>query len=89
MLVRRPSGEFTEHTLDGRLTREGQTLQCVHCGLTWVIEPGSGRQRGFCFRCSGPTCGSGPCRDCLPFEQRLVEIEQRLALWRSMERSSV
>ena len=30
---------------------EGETLQCEHCGMHWKVEPGSGRQRGYCLNC--------------------------------------
>lgn len=38
-------------------TVEADTLQCGHCGRHWTIQPGSGRQRGFCLLCMKPTCG--------------------------------
>ena len=55
--------------VDGRQVAD--TLQCVHCGRHWVPEPGSGKVRGFCRCCMGPTCGAQKCDACLPFEKRL------------------
>ncbi len=60
--------------LDGNVT-ERHTLQCVHCGMHWVPEPGSGRVRGFCLRCHGVTCGKPVCDVCLPYEARIELME--------------
>jgi hypothetical protein len=46
-------------------TVERDTLQCVHCGRQWTVQPGSGRRRGFCTYHGGPTCGAPPCDTCL------------------------
>lgn len=59
--------------------READTLQCVHCQAHWVVQPGSGRQRGFCMRCMGPTCGAS-CDACVPFERWLDSVEQGIPL---------
>lgn len=88
-LPRRPSGEFTITDLDtGRVKAEGQTMSCVHCQRTWEVHPGSGRERGWCLRCGGPTCGSKACTErCVPWERQLEIMERRealrkAALWR-------
>ncbi len=83
-LVRRPSGEYRIIDEYGRIT-EGQTLTCVHCGAMWQIIPGSGRERGFCFRCMGPTCDRNECNRCLPYERQLEIIEQRHRLYLAMD----
>ncbi len=54
---------------------EADTLQCVHCGCHWRVEPGSGKVRGYCTRCNGPICGP-KCQQCVPAEQQLENIEQ-------------
>ena len=54
---------------------EGETMQCVHCGRHWVIQPGSGRRRGWCSKCMGPTCGSQQCHECVPAERKLELME--------------
>ena len=54
---------------------ERETLRCVHCGVHWIREPGSGRTRGFCMRCAGVTCGKKACDECIPYEVR-IEIEE-------------
>jgi hypothetical protein len=51
------------------------TVQCVHCGGHFVVEPGSGKTRGFCTRCRGPVCGP-KCAACVPAEQLLENIER-------------
>lgn len=50
------------------------TAQCVHCSGHFLIQPGSGRVRGFCQNCMGPVCGPG-CAACVHFEQLLENIE--------------
>jgi len=56
---------------------EGETLQCCHCGRHWRVEPGSGRRRGFCFRCNAVTCGANACDTCLPYEKRIEMMERK------------
>jgi hypothetical protein len=53
------------------------TVQCVHCGRHWVAVKGSGKVRGWCFKCNGPFCGPG-CTDCYPMEKRLTDYEKGL-----------
>ena len=62
-------------TLDGVET-ERPTLMCAHCQYTWVVQPGSGRRRGFCRNCMGPTCGRRDCELlCVPWEQAMERLE--------------
>ena len=62
-------------------TREYDTLQCVHCQAHWKVIPGSGRQRGYCLNCDGPTCGKKDCEEkCIPFEKAIEAIEARSRL---------
>jgi hypothetical protein len=51
-------------------------LQCCHCQKHWVPQPGSGKKRGFCFRCMKVTCGSDRCDRCVPAEQWLENVEK-------------
>ena len=60
--------------IDGQEVAE--TLCCVHCRSHWVPVKGSGKVRGFCRKCMGPTCGSKSCDTCVPFEKRLEQIER-------------
>jgi hypothetical protein len=53
---------------------EFATAQCVHCGAHFPIRPGSGKIRGFCFRCNGPVCGPA-CAACVPAELQLDNLE--------------
>ncbi len=82
---RRPSGYITITDENGR-EQHGETLSCVHCGRVWAVIPGSGRRRGFCLRCGGPTCGQARCETCIPHERQIEIVEQRHALHRTMER---
>ena len=56
---------------------EFDTLQCVHCGRHWEVVPGSGRKRGWCLKCNGPTCGAQKCDECYPFEKQIEDAEKR------------
>ena len=83
--VRRPSGYLFISGPDG--IEEGETLSCVHCQYLWRVEPGSGRRRGFCMRCNGPTCGKRVCTEvCLPWERACELLESRRLLDLSLER---
>jgi len=86
VIPRRAKGYVLITGPDG-LTDEGETLQCVHCGMHWRVQPGSGRKRGFCLRCDGPTCGKPACEArCVPFERAIEEMEGRQALDRALYR---
>lgn len=84
--VRRPAG-YVETTYPDSPTVRGETLMCVHCQKHWVVRPGSGITRGFCFNCMGPTCGKEVCEPCVPFEQAIENMErvdQNLRVLRGM-----
>lgn len=51
------------------------TVQCVHCGMHWSIDPYSAKGRGFCGRCNGPVCGP-KCAECVPMEKWLDCVEK-------------
>jgi hypothetical protein len=51
------------------------TVMCVHCGKHWISLPGSGRIRGWCFKCNGPFCGPD-CTECYPLQKRLDDYEK-------------
>jgi hypothetical protein len=74
--TRRAKGYAVWSGPDGRPV-ERDTLQCVHCQAHWFVEPGSGRRRGFCTRCMGPTCGAAKCDPCAPFLKQLEAMEAR------------
>jgi hypothetical protein len=59
--------------VDGKQVAE--THQCCHCGGHFIMRRGSGKVRGFCLKCQGPTCGAGGCDRCVPFEARLEFAE--------------
>lgn len=54
-------------------------VQCVHCQAVMRIVKGSGRKRGFCMKCHGPTCGTEECQKCVPVEAGLEAEEKRFA----------
>ena len=66
---------------------EIDTFTCPHCNAIQLIRPGSGTQRGYCFRCNKPTCGKEGCLTCVPFERKLEEVEQRYRLQKAMDRA--
>jgi hypothetical protein len=70
---RKCSGHFRSMGLWGEL-REGETLSCVHCRFTWILQKGSGRARGYCTNCMGYVCGPA-CAECLPFERKIENLE--------------
>jgi hypothetical protein len=63
--ARKPAGYIRIDVPDGKPI-EHDTLQCVHCEAHWVVQPGSGRRRGWCTKCNGPVCGQHNCWSCLP-----------------------
>ena len=65
---------------------EVDMLSCSHCQGQWIVRPGSGTQRGWCFRCAGPTCGSKACDACVPFEMALEVMESRVSLAGALHR---
>lgn len=70
----RPAGHVEIEDEWGEVIR-GDTLQCVHCGGHFVVIKGSGRRRGWCMVCDGPTCGEHRCDTCTPLERRLENLE--------------
>jgi hypothetical protein len=54
-------GTITETPHDGGRPITSDLVCCVHCGYIWVFRPGSGKRRGFCYRCNGFLCGHAAC----------------------------
>lgn len=54
---------------------ETDTVQCVHCGMHWNVDPYNAKGRGFCGRCNGPVCGP-KCCECVPMEKWLDCVEK-------------
>lgn len=77
--ARRPQGVtiITDPACSAPVERD--TLQCVHCDCHFEVQPGSGRTRGFCTKCMGPTCGHEGCHACAPFERKLEMLEKGLS----------
>ncbi len=57
-------------------TVERDTVQCVHCGCQWTVQPGSGRRRNFCTYHKGPLCGKPACDTCLRKEHGLQIVSE-------------
>ena len=75
--TRRSAGQLLLRGDDG-WEQERDTLQCVHCQQVWIVQPGSGITRSWCFRCVGTTCGGQACvTSCVPFEQAIEAMEAR------------
>ena len=84
-IPRKPSGAVILFGPDG--VTDGETLMCSHCQMHWVIRPGSGTERGWCWRCAGPLCGKKACMSrCIPWEMAIEAMESRRGLARMMER---
>lgn len=77
--------EHRRHPLNGREDgaflfdgkQVGSTYMCRHCNAHFLVETGSGKKRGWCTHCGGPTCGSAACAKCKPLEQWLDEVERK------------
>lgn len=53
------------------------TLTCAHCQEIYD-KPKRGEESGFCMRCFAPVClGCGKVDTCVPFEKKLLAMEQR------------
>ncbi len=72
--VMQQHGEVEVFGLDGQDERFG-TTQCCHCGAHFKMVKGSGKVRGYCFRCKGIFCGS-KCEVCIPKEKQLDIMEE-------------
>lgn len=57
---------------------EGETVSCCHCQFTWIVKPGSGTRRGWCYLCQKPVCGKEGCLSgCVPLEKRIELVEAK------------
>lgn len=69
------------------LVEEGETLSCAHCQAIWVVKPGSGTKRGWCFNCNAALCGKGQCLSaCVPFEKAIELMERRGRLFAHLDK---
>ena len=60
--TRRPAGTLIVVAEGGSVERDTQS--CVHCGRHWIVQPGSGKRRGWCPWHKAPHCGSEDCMYC-------------------------
>lgn len=51
------------------------TIQCCHCGYIFEYRAGSGKKRGWCFKCNAMTCGREKCDVCIPYEVQIEFME--------------
>ena len=79
-------GGYAVTTGVGGEVEEYDTFTCPHCNGVCFIRPGSGKQRGYCFRCNLPTCGKKRCGACVPFERKMEEMEARHRLWQALDK---
>ncbi|MES2342318.1 MAG: hypothetical protein V4597_11615 [Pseudomonadota bacterium] len=72
------SGILVTTPYDSDKVTQSDTVQCCHCGATWVFIPGSGKTRGRCFLCNGFTCGPAcPAgTGCVPQDRYLQNMEE-------------
>ena len=74
----RGSATLISTPYEGGREVQADMVQCSHCGYNWRYVPGSGRRRGWCWRCNGLCCGRKVCnaRGCVTMEQELDLIER-------------
>ena len=69
---------------------EQHTITCCHGAHVFIIRPGSGKERGWCFMCNASTCGRKECdsalNGCIPFEKKIEAKERRARLQAALER---
>lgn len=73
----KPHGTSTETFEDGLIVVKN-LYTCCHCQFTWEAETGSlggALAGGFCGKCCGYICRNPACVECVPWEQRLENIE--------------
>ncbi|KKN35538.1 hypothetical protein LCGC14_0782720 [marine sediment metagenome] len=80
----RPDGTIFVSSESGTIERD--TLQCVHCGRQWTVQPGSGKRRNFCSYHSGPTCGAPACDVCLKKDHGTQHGIENSAAYRRSQR---
>jgi hypothetical protein len=75
------------HVKDGdRVVREEDWMMCVHCDRGWLVQPGSGTHRGWCFDCKGPLCLETPCRTCRTLAR--AKLQEQLGRYGKIEPGS-
>ena len=72
---RHPLNEDGAILFDGR--QVGSTAMCRHCNAHFLVERGSGKKRGWCRYCGGPTCGKAQCDPCRPLGKWLDDVERK------------
>lgn len=87
MRLERPNGYF--QYFGPGYDIQGETKSCVHCGFTWIYDPGASfrrklgyiiqpKTRGTCLKCYGLVCARPQClkKGCLPLMKQIEELEK-------------
>lgn len=53
-----------------------QTLCCCHCNKHFLNVRIPGKARGWCMNCEKPVCPDVACDECVPFMQKIENMEQ-------------
>jgi hypothetical protein len=70
----KPDGWIEVFNPDGT-SKVMETYKCCHCQKHCIVNPGTGKRRGYCMRCNRKTCGDPACDPCHPWQKKLEEIE--------------
>ena len=76
--VSRPKGSTVEYDADGTVVQEMYLYWCCHCQRNWeapLLSFGGKLAGGFCGKCVGFYCRNPACAECIPWEQRLENVE--------------
>lgn len=64
--------------LDGRMTKERDTLTCSHCNGVFIMPPKPAPPTGgFCRLCMKAVCEQCVGNGCVPFERRMEVAEKK------------
>lgn len=88
LTTRHNAGVFIEISGESdKFSTNEDAIQCIHCGFTWVLQLNSGRERGWCMNCLGPTCGKERCETvCQHIEAFIEAIEAKSRIKENIDR---
>lgn len=92
--IERPSGYFSTFNPVTLQRLEGETRQCVHCGMQWLYDPKDSLRRlqgirapkprtvGKCLKCFGLTCSNPEClkNGCRDYRYEIEQMEKEARL---------
>ena len=76
-IQRRAASYLIGDYVDINKREEYDMVMCRHCGMHYVVRPGSGHKRGWCWNCSGPLCGKQACMTRCEHFMRKIEAHER------------